>query len=322
MVIIQVVSRIEKLLSLSVATSSVKVYKRAWVLFKEAMVEMKIPFNGSIDLPISSSMVIMFIGYLSVIGLSSSTITSYTCALGYIHKLMNAPDPTSKFCVQKVLAATNKLNKSHDSRLPITIVILQRLCESLFHTVPKLYLRQLFRTMFIVAFFGLMRLAEITQNKDGIVSIMIDQVKFTSSAIIITISQFKHNVSLRPLDIVLPAQQDLSICPVFQMRKYLNLRGLSAGPLFRYADGHPVSRNYFCKNLTSALRFCGLQTSLYKSHSFRIGGATFYAQLGMTDNQIRIMGRWNSNAFVKYIRNQRVGVFLQCSTTPLAVSWS
>ncbi len=39
-----------------------------------------------------------------------------------------------------------------------------------------------------------------------------------------------------------------------------------------------------------------------KGHSFRIGAATFAAERGFSDAQIRSMGRWQSDAFRKYIR--------------------
>jgi hypothetical protein len=48
---------------------------------------------------------------------------------------------------------------------------------------------------------------------------------------------------------------------------------------------------------------CGLDSSRYKGHSFRIGAASLSAEKGLSDSQIRAMGRWNSNAFRKYIRS-------------------
>ena len=39
-----------------------------------------------------------------------------------------------------------------------------------------------------------------------------------------------------------------------------------------------------------------------KGHSFRIGAASFAADKGLSDAQVRALGRWKSNTFLKYIR--------------------
>ena len=74
------------------------------------------------------------------------------------------------------------------------------------------------------------------------------------------------------------------------------------GPLFRLADGSPVSRAIFNDKLSMAIKYCGLDPSRYKGHSFRIGAASYAADAGMSDSQIRALGRWKSDAFHKYIR--------------------
>ena len=60
--------------------------------------------------------------------------------------------------------------------------------------------------------------------------------------------------------------------------------------------------SFFVEQLNRALRFCNLDPALYKLHSFRIGAATWAAAKGFSDTQIRQLGRWKSNAFLKYIR--------------------
>ena len=63
------------------------------------------------------------------------------------------------------------------------------------------------------------------------------------------------------------------------------------GPLFHLADGSPVSRSTFSDKLSMAIKYCGLDPSRYKGHSFRIGAASFAADAGMSDAQIRALGR-------------------------------
>ena len=86
------------------------------------------------------------------------------------------------------------------------------------------------------------------------------------------------------------------------MLDYLTLRGYKPGPLFMTSHGHPVSRTTFTDQLFVVLKFCGLNPARYKGHSFRIGAASHAADRGLSDTQIRVLGRWRSNAFHSYIR--------------------
>lgn len=91
-------------------------------------------------------------------------------------------------------------------------------------------------------------------------------------------------------------------CPVQLMLDYLALRGNKPGPLFITLHGQPVSRANFTDQLALAIKFCGLNPARYKGHSFRIGAASHAADRGLSDAQIRVLGRWKSNAFHRYIR--------------------
>jgi len=46
----------------------------------------------------------------------------------------------------------------------------------------------------------------------------------------------------------------------------------------------------------------GLDTKHYNTHSFRIGAATSAESAGLTESQIKSMGRWKSDAYRHYIK--------------------
>jgi hypothetical protein len=51
-----------------------------------------------------------------------------------------------------------------------------------------------------------------------------------------------------------------------------------------------------------ALARAGLASVQITPHSFRIGAATLAAAQGKSSEQIRVMGRWKTTAYSRYIR--------------------
>ena len=294
------------LLFSSLAPSTINTYRRAWTLLSNCMFGLGLAFTGVSSLPISNNVLVLFVGYLHLHGYAPTSIISYVCAIGYVHKIKALADPTSTFLVQRLMAAVTKVRPTADTRLPITLTILRQLVLALNHTIHIPYNVALLRAMLLVAFYGLMRVGEITSTPDGHTALLLSQLTFESEHALLVISNFKHNTSGRSFQIVLPKQSDTVLCPHLALRHYLGFRGTLQGPLFCFPGGTPISRNFFVHNLHTLLNFCGLSPTLYKSHSFRIGAASFYAESGMSDEQIRLLGRWKSNAFRKYIRCQRI----------------
>ena len=51
------------------------------------------------------------------------------------------------------------------------------------------------------------------------------------------------------------------------------------------------------------LRLTGLDPHHYSGHSFRIGRATSTAVAGLNDYEIKLLGRWSSDCYKRYIRS-------------------
>ena len=170
--------------------------------------------------------------------------------------------------------------------------------------------------MFSLAFFAALRVEEITggpgQHTKNLITF--DQLFFffflrddldSTVAAKLVLKHYKHCDPTQPVELLI--YRDQPICPVSQMLDYVSVRGNAPGPLFCSADGSPIPRSYFTRSLKEVLQYCNLDEDRYKTHSFRIGAASWAAAKGMSDSQIRAFGRWNSNAFLKYIRMPTLG---------------
>ncbi|XP_048584136.1 uncharacterized protein LOC116617925 isoform X2 [Nematostella vectensis] len=298
---------VETLMASSLQQSSIPTYRRAWRLFNQFL---SATFqNCAVQLPISPSMVALFIAYLFDHHYAPSTVHTYVSALGYSHRLSNLPDPTKVFYVIQILKGYSKIGFKLDTRLPITLPILQRLVTAAPVICSTKFESCLFQSMCCFAFYAFLRVGEMTQssqtqNTGSLLTIFqLSQLKAETGvvkALKLTFHNFKHSYNQRPFSLIIQRQN--SPCPVNLLLQYLVLRGTHAGPLFLDSFGNAVTRDKFTNLLSLAIRHSGLNPSFYKGHSFRIGVASHAAAQGLSDAQIRIMGRWKSNAFQKYIR--------------------
>ncbi|CAG2221488.1 unnamed protein product [Mytilus edulis] len=122
-----------------------------------------------------------------------------------------------------------------------------------------------------------------------------------SKRMTVTMRNYKHS-DMQPKTISIDKNTSNIACPVIAMSSYLTLVKHNSGPLFQFPCGTSVSYAFFSASLKAVLNFVGLNTPVYKGHSFRIGAATSGAAKGVSLEVIQQMGRWKSNAVKNYIR--------------------
>lgn len=251
--------------------------------------------------------IIMFVSHLYAEKLSPNTITSYLASLSYILKLNGLPDFPSHFLVSKMLSGAQRLSAKPDTRYPITVTVLKQIVDALKHVAYSFQQHILFRAMFLLAFHAFLRVGEITSRNDKNAHLLqFSDIKFSrvrgKDSLVLTMSSYKHNVSKQPVSLeIFPILNSL-YCPVMAIKKYLALRGHRDGPLFCDQILNPITRSEFCSVLKAALSFAGYDTKKYKAHSFRIGAATTAHSMGIPESQIKVMGRWHSDSYHRYIR--------------------
>lgn len=258
-----------------------------------------------VNLPIAAPHLALFIAFLFDRNYASSTVNTYISAISYSHKLFGYDDPSKIFFIIQMLKGYGKLSANFDSRLPITRPILHKLLNVAPGIVPNSYELCLFRAMCSLAFHAFLRVGEMAITNSNNAILTVDSITKLVNAdnhvvsLKVTFHRYKHSYNQPPFSLVIKRQS--CFCPVQYLLDYLSLRGSSPGALFAL-KGSPITRKYFCDLLTMAIKRCGLNPSRYKGHSFRIGAASDAAERGMSDTQIRILGRWKSNAFLRYIR--------------------
>ncbi|XP_031552422.1 uncharacterized protein LOC116289613 [Actinia tenebrosa] len=299
-----------KLLTGSLSKSSLNTYQRPWAVFAQFSAN---TFHTKTEIPISPDTLALFVAYLSDSGYAASTALTYISAIGYVHRLSSLPDPSKSELIRLALRGYAKQKTPGDARLRITLPILEQLLSAFDHTISSTYKGNLMKAMSVTAFFAALRIGEITIRNPTCVRnlIQLDQISFKRNrlgqveAMQLSMKFFKHSDTSCP--VVLSICPEKPVCPLSILALYLSLRGYTNGPLFCWPDNSPVRRQFFVNALNNALGFCGLDHKDYKTHSFRIGAASWAAEKGMSDSKIKLFGRWKSSAFVRYIRTPTLG---------------
>ena len=166
-----------------------------------------------------------------------------------------------------------------------------------------------------MGFFGFMRAGEfvVTSQKDfdPSVSLCPGDVAVDSyhshSVIQVTLKQSKTDPFRKGVSVYL-GRTDSDLCPVAAILTYMAVRPSGGGAFFIFRDGSFLTWDRPVAAIRRTLQSEGVDTRGYTGHSFRIGAA---ALAGIDDAVIKMLGRWESAAYQRYLRTPREG-WLQC----------
>ena len=197
------------------------------------------------------------------------------------------------------------------TRLPITPPILQRI-RALWNSRPTRADYVMAWAVVTLCFFGFFRSGEITvpsrEAFDARVHLSWGDVAIDDRSnprmVKVHLRRSKTDQFGSGVDVVVGRTQD-SLCLVAAVCAFMAQRGTSPGPFFLFPDGSPLTKARFVEIVRAALEELGLPREQFAGHSFRIGAATTAAQSGLEDSTIMMLGRWNSAAFLQYLRTPR-----------------
>lgn len=196
------------------------------------------------------------------------------------------------------------------TRLPITPRILRQL-KVLWSADAGSFDTIMIWAVCCVAFFGFFRMGEITspsiRSFDDKRTLTVADVAADSQSNPTTIRlrlKVTKTSQFSAVDVYLGRTDD-DLCPVAALLAYLTVRGMSPGPLFQFQDGRFLTKDLLIAKVRDGLDALGLDSKDYAGHSFRIGAATTAAEAGVEDSMIKTLGRWESSAYLLYVKIPR-----------------
>jgi len=160
-----------------------------------------------------------------------------------------------------------------------------------------------------LAYFGLLRISEFTtaspDHYDSSTDLLLSDIaldnRVSPTLIRITLKQSKGEQFRKGSHICLGKTGHV-ICPVHALVQYLVNRGGTPGPLFMWPNCKALTRTSFRSALNKALKQLNMDPHQFNTQCFRIGAATSAKRAGMSDLHLKALGRWRSDAYLRYIR--------------------
>ena len=94
---------------------------------------------------------------------------------------------------------------------------------------------------------------------------------------------------------------ECGVCEAWSILQHHQQTQTSPDAPFLQINGRTLDRLTLVRHIKDIAACLGLNPSRYSGHSLHIGGATSAAQVGLSQWQIKLLGRWNSQAYQVYI---------------------
>ena len=308
-IIQQLQHQAQQFLTLGLAPTTRATYSAGWRKFTIFCAE-----THTTSMSASEQTLLLFATSMAASRISHGTIKVYLSAVHYMHVMSGLHEYFRQQLSPRLQLALTGIKRSQAAtspprtRLPITLQLMHNL-KRLLSQQPSSYDNIMLWATCCLAFCGFLRVSEFTVPTQGdydeLTHLSLKDISVDSRSnprlIKVHIKQSKTDLFRQGVDIFLGAT-DSPICPVAGILPYLAVRGSQPGPLFITNDGKNLTRLLFSKRIDALLESLQVDTTQYNTHSFRIGAATTAAQAHIPEAHIKMLGRWCSDAYQRYIK--------------------
>ena len=252
----------------------------------------------------------LFLVYLIDKGAKSATIKSYKSAIKSVLIDDGYCWDDNKILLNSLTKACKIKNDLVYTRLPIERKLLNLILFEIqrIHTKQP-YLELLYKSLFAISYFGLLRIGEVTKGSHVIKAKDVHIGVNKNKILLVLYSSKTHGKESRPQKVKIEAVEDNQkitfFCPFQLLRSYMRIRGTfkeDSDQLFVFHDNSPVLPKHARCLLKSCLKNLGLNEKLYNFHSLRIGMVTSLIRNNQNFEDVKRAGRWRSNAVYKYLK--------------------
>ena len=261
--------------------------------------------NGLKSLPADPKIVSLYMTYLSTKDAKMSTLRRRLVSIGVIHRLKgHYLDMKHPIIIENLMGIKRKKGSYQKGKKPILINHLKLMIEAIDKdTSDETGIRKLRdKTIILLGFAGGFRRIEL-------ISIDFEDLEFVSEGVKIFIRKSKTDQFGEGMIKGLPYFTNQKYCPVWHLKKWLEISEIKSGPIFRrFSKGLNLGKNrltdqsvalFLKKHLSNA----GIENKNYSGHSLRSGFATVTAESGADERSIMAMtGHKTTQMVRRYIK--------------------
>ena len=259
---------------------------------------------------------ILFVGYLVTNDLKSNTIKSYISAIKSVLKEDGIELNENRFLLNSLTKAC-KYRNDHKvrTRLPIRKPLLELLLSEvkLKYKIQdgQKYLCKLYCALFASAYYGLLRVSELTAGAHPILAVDVHIGVNKNKILFILRTSKTHWKDKKPQLVKISStristENKRKICPFTAIREFIDVRPDCVSydePFFIFQDRTPLTPVIMRSVLKELIQNLGLNPNNYGTHGFRIGRTLDLANFGLSVESIKFLGRWSSNCVFTYLSN-------------------
>jgi site-specific recombinase XerD len=228
-----------------------------------------------------------------------ATIDRRLSSISYYHKQARHALPTKDPEVERTMRGIRRAKGiAPNGKSPILTPLLRQMVVALPDDLPGL--RD--KALLLLGFAGAFRRSEL-------VGLQIRDVQIGDTGLIVTLRRSKTDQEGASFIKGIPIGTSEATCPKCALETWLQLAGITTGPLFRAIDrwghvgAHALSSLGVARAVKRALTAIDLETTNYSGHSLRAGLVTAAAMAGVSERVImQQTGHKNTATLRRYIR--------------------
>ena len=261
---------------------------------------------GVAPTPASNLLITQYAAYLAR-RMKPSSVRQYLNVIRLLHLEDNRDNPLKdNWYVKSTLAGIDrKLGNPTNRKVPVTPTLLMEIGT---HLDRKNIADTMFWAAAMVMFFGTFRKSNLLPEKVTSFSkdkqfVRSDFVCSTDGTVLINV-KYSKTIQFKERSYVIKlVKSDHVLCPVTALYNAFSLCPLhGSSPAFvQNESGLPMTGRVFNKRFKEILQSCGKDPTLYASHSFRRGSATWALQCGIPGEIVKQMGDWKSSCYELYL---------------------